>query len=74
MERLTYLLSYLLTYLLTYSMVQNINWKTDCHSAYKKYPTFFMEPEGSSPCSQKPAAGPYPKLAEYNSPHRSLSL
>jgi hypothetical protein len=27
----------------------------------KKYPAFFMEPEGSSPCSQKPATGPYPE-------------
>jgi hypothetical protein len=27
---------YLLTYLLTYSMVRNIIWKADCHSAYKK--------------------------------------
>jgi hypothetical protein len=26
----------------------------------KKYPTFFMEPEGSSPFSQKPTTGPYP--------------
>jgi hypothetical protein len=23
-----------------------------------------MEPEGSSPCSQKPATGPYPEPAE----------
>jgi len=26
----------LLTYLLTYSIVQNIIWKSDCHSAYQK--------------------------------------
>jgi hypothetical protein len=32
-----------------------------------------METEGSSPCSQKPATGPYPKPAESSSPHRSLS-
>jgi hypothetical protein len=42
-------------------MVQNIIWKADCHLAIKKYPAFFMEPEGSSPCSQKPAIGPYPE-------------
>jgi hypothetical protein len=30
----------------------------------KKYPAFFTEPEGSSPCSQKPATGPYPEPAE----------
>jgi hypothetical protein len=33
----------------------------------------FMEPEGSSPCSQKPATGSYPEPAESSSPHRSLS-
>jgi hypothetical protein len=54
-------------------MVQNIIWKTDCHSAYQKNPDFFMEPEGLSPCLQKPATGPYPEPAESSSPHRSLS-
>jgi len=49
-------------------MVQDIIWK-----AFKKYPAFFMEPEGSLPCSQKPATGPYPELAESSSPHRFLS-
>jgi hypothetical protein len=38
----------------------------------KKCPAFFMEPEGSSQCSQKPATGPYPEPAESSSPHRSL--
>jgi len=37
----------------------------------KKYP-FFMELKSSSPCSQKPATGPYPEPAESSSPHRSL--
>jgi hypothetical protein len=32
-----------------------------------------MELEGSSPCSQKAATGPYPEPAESSSPHRSLS-
>jgi hypothetical protein len=58
----------------TYSMVQNIIWKTDYQSAYQKYPAFFMEPEGSLSCSQKPATRPYPEPAESSSPHRSLSL
>jgi hypothetical protein len=40
----------------------------------KKYPAFFMEPEGSSPCSEKPATGPYPEPDESSSLHRSLSL
>jgi hypothetical protein len=38
----------------------------------KKYPAFFMEPESSSPCSQKPAIGPYPESDESSSPHRFL--
>jgi hypothetical protein len=33
-----------------------------------------MEPEGSSPCSQKPASGPYPEPAEYSSPYRYFIL
>jgi hypothetical protein len=39
----------------------------------KKYPAFFMEPEGSLSCSQKPATGPYSEPGESSSPHRSLS-
>jgi hypothetical protein len=39
----------------------------------KKYPAFFMEPESSSPCSHKPATGPYPEPADFSSPYRSLS-
>jgi hypothetical protein len=35
----------------------------------KKYPVFFMEPKGSSPCSQKPATASYPELSESSSPH-----
>jgi hypothetical protein len=35
--------------------------------------SFFMEPEGSSPCSKNPATGPYPETAESSLPHRSLS-
>jgi hypothetical protein len=54
-------------------MVQYIIWKADCHSAYQKNPDFFMEPKGSSPCSQKPATGPYPEPAESSLPHLSLS-
>jgi hypothetical protein len=40
----------------------------------KQQPIFFMEPEASLPCSQKPATGPYPEPAKSSSPHRSLHL
>jgi len=39
----------------------------------KKYPAMFKEPEGSSPCSQKPADGPHSEPAESSSLHQSLS-
>jgi hypothetical protein len=54
-------------------MVQNIIWKADCHSAYQKNPAFFMENDGSLPCSQKPATGPYPEPAESSFPPQFLS-
>jgi hypothetical protein len=53
-------------------MVQNIIEKLIVTQLIKKYPAFFIEPEGSSPCSQKPATGPDPEPAESSSPHRSL--
>jgi hypothetical protein len=66
-----YLLNYLFTYLLTHSMTQNIIRKADCHSAYQKIFASVTEPEGSSPCSQKPTTEPYFEPAESSSPHRS---
>jgi len=53
------------TYLLTYSMVQDIIWKADWHSACQKKSRFLMESEGSLSCSQKSTIGPYPQ------PHQS---
>jgi hypothetical protein len=47
---------------LIYSMVQDIIWKA-VTQLVKKY-RFFMESEGSLPCSQNPATGPYPDSAE----------
>jgi hypothetical protein len=52
-------------YLLTYSMVQDIIWKADGHSACQKTSCLLIE---SLPCSQKPATGPYPEPAESSSP------
>jgi hypothetical protein len=69
----TYLLTYLLSYLLTHSMVQDIIWKSDCHSARQKISCFLILPEGSLPCSHKPATEHYSEPAESRSPHRSLS-
>jgi hypothetical protein len=69
---LTYLLTYLSTHSLTHSMVQDIIWEADSHSAFQKYPAFFMETEGSLPHSQKPATGSYPEPAETSLPHRCL--
>jgi hypothetical protein len=39
----------------------------------KKYPAFFMEPEGLLPCSQKPTTGPHPQPADSISSHGFLS-
>jgi hypothetical protein len=76
MLRITYLLTYSPTYLLTYLLT------TWCRILFEKlivtqliykYPAFFMEPERSSPCSQKPVIGPHPEPAESSSLRRSLS-
>jgi hypothetical protein len=53
-------------------MVQEIIEKLIVTQLIKKYPSF-MEPEGSLPCSKKPATAPYSKPAESSSPHRALS-
>jgi hypothetical protein len=36
-------------------------WNLIVTQLIKKYPAFFMEPEGSSPCTQKLTTGPYPE-------------
>jgi hypothetical protein len=50
-------------------MVQDILEKLIVTQLVKQQPAFFMEPEGSLMCSQKPAIGPYPEPAESSSPH-----
>jgi hypothetical protein len=62
---------YLLTYLLT-PWCRTLFEKLIITQPVKKYPAFFMEPQGPSPCSQKPAIGSYPEPAESNSPNRFL--
>jgi hypothetical protein len=64
---LTYLLIYLITYLLTHSFTpwcRTLLEKLIVTQHVKKYPASFMEPEGSLPCSQKPATGPCPQPAD----------
>jgi hypothetical protein len=43
----------------TNSMEQSPSWETNTHPAIQEIPPPFMEPEGSLPCSQQPATGPY---------------
>jgi hypothetical protein len=66
------IITYLLTYLLT-PWCRILFEKLIVTQIIKKYFAFFMEPEGSSPSSQKPAIRPYPKPAESSSPHPSRS-
>jgi len=65
-------LTYLLTYLLT-PWRRVLFGKLIVTQLVKQQRAFFVELEGSLPCSQKPATGTYPKPAESSSPHRSLS-
>jgi hypothetical protein len=58
----TVITTYLPTYLLTHSLTpccRILLEKLTVTQLVKYYPVFFMEPEGSLPCSQKPATGPY---------------
>jgi hypothetical protein len=74
---ITYLLTHLLlTYLFTYLLTpwcRILFEKLIVTQLVKQYPAFFMETEGSFPCSQKPATGHYSESDESSSSHRSLS-
>jgi hypothetical protein len=74
-EHNIYLTSQLLTYLLTYLLhgAEYFFEKLIVTQLVKQYPPFFVQPEDSLQCSQKPATEPYTKPAESSSPHQSLS-
>jgi hypothetical protein len=61
------LITYLITYLLT-PWYRILFEKLIVAELIKKYLAFFMEPEGSSPCSQKLATGSYPEPADLIAP------
>jgi hypothetical protein len=63
---------HILTYLLT-PWYRIFFEKLTVTELVKPLPAFFMAPEGSLPCLQKPATEPYPEPAESNLSHRSLS-
>jgi hypothetical protein len=59
----------IITYLLTYGAEPFLRSCQLCsHSRASQH---FMEPEGSSPCSQEPSNGPYPK-PDQPSPHHPI--
>jgi len=49
------------TTVLTYSIEQSPSWEANRFLASQEFPPHFMEPEGSLPQSQVPAACPYPE-------------
>jgi hypothetical protein len=45
-------------------MEHSPSWEANSHSVTQKIPPPLIEPEGSLPCSQEPATGPYPESDE----------
>jgi hypothetical protein len=60
------------TYLLTYGAEPFLRSCQLCSPSGT--PQYFMEPDGSIPCSQEPSTGPYPEPYQSNPLHPTVSL
>jgi hypothetical protein len=58
---------------LTDFMKLSPSWETASWAGTQKFPQYFMEPEGSLPCSQDPSTGPYPEPDRSSPYHPNLS-
>jgi hypothetical protein len=50
-------------------MELNPSYEATNRSTTQQFPQHFMKPESSSPCSQEPVIGPYPKPGESSQYH-----
>jgi hypothetical protein len=65
---------FIFTHLFTNFLQQYYSWEADSALASQENTLHFMEPEGSLPCLQEPATGPYPKPDESSPCVHSLFL